>query len=87
MKIVFEPGDEITLRRIDECDDLENWGLTQDEYDILLGCQEVGTIFDVVCEDTDDYYTIKSTCDGTVFEAISVYHLRMLNTSLVELDL
>lgn len=77
MKIVYENGDEVVLRRVEECSDIEDWGLTQDEYDALLKLQAEKVVFTVDCEATDDYYDISGYDEAGElheFSAVSSYH-------------
>jgi hypothetical protein len=74
MKIVYEEGDHIKLRRVDELPDPDDWGLEQEELDKLLEAQDDGHTFEVLFEATDDYYTIKNLTTGVTYEAVCVYH-------------
>lgn len=74
MKIVYEEGDEVKLRRVEEFTDPDDWGLTQEEYDDLVSCQGDGVRFEIVCESSDDYYDIISE-EGMKVNAVSSYNL------------
>jgi len=74
MKIVYEEGDEVKLRRVEEYSDPDDWGLTQEEYDALVQAQEDEVRFEITCEAADDYYDIIGE-DGTKVNAVSAYNL------------
>lgn len=74
MKIKYEEGDYVKLRRVDEMPDPKDWGLEQEGLDKLLEAQDNGHTFEVLLEATDDYYTIKNLTTGVTYEAVSVYH-------------
>ena len=74
MKIKYEEGDYVKLRRVDELPDPDDWGMEQDELDGLLQAQDDEHTFEVLFEATEDYYTIKDTTTGFEYEAISSWH-------------
>lgn len=79
MFIVYEPGDIVKLRRTYENDDLDDWGMEEDELEALREADDLGYNAEIVGEETDGYYNIV-VChpDGMQwsFTAISAYHLR-----------
>ncbi len=88
MKIKYEEGDYVKLRRVDELPDPDDWGMEQEELDKLLEAQDDGHTFEVLFEATDDYYTIKDTTTGLDYHAISSWHFKpATNKVLTELGL
>lgn len=76
MKLKYEEGDHIKLRRVDEMSDPDDWGMEQEELDALLEAQDDEHPFEILFEATDDYYTIKDLTTGREYEAISFYHFQ-----------
>ena len=78
MFIVYEPGDIVKLRRTYEYDDLNDWGLKEDELEALRAAEDEQLNAEIVGEETDGYYNIV-VCyeDGRQrrFDAICNYHL------------
>lgn len=91
MFIQYEEGDLVKLRRTNEHDDLDDWGMTQDELDALRLAEDDELECEIICEDCQGYYSIRVYQDGmpTVeFDAISVYHLYPATENILgELDL
>lgn len=87
MRVRYEIGDEVTLRRARPDDDLKDWGLVAEEFDNLLRHQQTQTVFTVVSEVSDDYYDI--TNGTTSFPAISSWHFspQFIGSVVSELDL
>lgn len=89
MKLIYEPGDEITLRKLkDASDDLEDWGMDEGEFARFVLAAEKGHIMEVVSAETEEYYNLKDTVTGDYYDAISSYHFRPRVTDVInQLDL
>ena len=91
MYVKYEQGDIVKLRRTYEHDDLEDWGLVdQNELDDLREAEDNGYNAEIVNEEAEGYYTIIVCADGAYqrFVAISAYHLYPATTDVaIELDL
>ena len=90
MKLTYENGDLVQLRRVDELSDPEDWGMTQDEYDSLLTAMKKRSVFEITCESSEGYFDIENVDTGEQFEAISDYNFKpnaSRKSVLVELDM
>lgn len=58
MFIVYEPCDIVKLRRTYEYDDLDDWGLKEDELEALRAAEDEQLNAEIVGEETDGYYNI-----------------------------
>ena len=86
MKVVYEEGDLVGLRRVQELDP-SDWGMEQDEYDQLCQDQDDGIEFSIINEACDDYYNIIGE-NGHTYDAVSSYNFYPLSsTAVFELDL
>lgn len=88
MKLVYEEGDRMKLRRVDEMPDPDDWGLEQDELDGLLAAQDAGHEFEILCEALEGYYDIKDLTTGLTYDAVCQYHFKSVTSAvLTELDI
>ena len=84
MKLQYEIGDIVTIRRVEELSALDFGG--DEIYNELLDAQELQEEFKIIADTCGDgsYFDIQNVTTGKYFDAVSAHHFLPVNQAAAQ---